>query len=53
MDQVPEALLPLLLFKTRLGLTPLEIAVLVVAFVLLAVLLSQLLFRLNIRDRPY
>jgi CDP-2,3-bis-(O-geranylgeranyl)-sn-glycerol synthase len=53
MDQVPEALLPLLLFKTRLGLTPLEVAVLVAAFVLLAVLLSQLLFRLNIRDRPY
>jgi CDP-2,3-bis-(O-geranylgeranyl)-sn-glycerol synthase len=53
MDQVPEALLPLLLFKAQLGLTPLEIVVLVVAFVLLAVLLSQLLFRLNIRDRPY
>lgn len=53
MDQIPEALLPLLLFKSRLGLTPLEIAVLVVAFVLLAILFSQLLFRLNIRDRPY
>jgi len=52
-DQIPEALLPLLLLKSWLGLTPLEIVVLVIAFVLLAVLLSQLLFRLNIRDRPY
>lgn len=53
MDQIPEALLPLLLYRSRLGLTPLEIVVLVGMFVLLAVLLSQLLFRLNIRDRPY
>jgi CDP-2,3-bis-(O-geranylgeranyl)-sn-glycerol synthase len=52
-DQIPEALLPLLLLKSQLGLTSLEIVVLVIAFVLLDVLLSLLLFRFNIRDRPY
>jgi len=52
-DQIPEAVLPLILFKDQLGLRPLEIFLLVAAFVMLAVLLSQLLFRLNIRDRPY
>ncbi|MFO1206199.1 MAG: CDP-archaeol synthase [Burkholderiales bacterium] len=52
-DQIPEALLPLVVFRAQLGLAPLEILVLVVAFVALACLLSQLLFRLNIRDRPY
>jgi CDP-2,3-bis-(O-geranylgeranyl)-sn-glycerol synthase len=52
-DQIPEALLPLVIFRTSLGLTLLEIVVLLGAFVALASLLSQLLFRLNIRDRPY
>lgn len=52
-DQIPEALLPLVVFKSQLGLTLLEIVVLVAAFVTLASLLSHLLFRLNIRDRPY
>lgn len=53
MDQIPEAMLPLVVYQSRLALKSLEIVVLVVVFVLLAVLLSQLLFRLNIRDRPY
>ena len=53
LDQVPEALLPLLLFRARLGLGATEVAVLVAAFVLLEVVLSRLLFRLRIRDRPY
>lgn len=52
-DQVPEALLPLVIFRWELALTLLEIVVLVAAFVALASLLSQLLYRLNIRDRPY
>jgi CDP-2,3-bis-(O-geranylgeranyl)-sn-glycerol synthase len=52
-DQIPEALLPVVLFQSTLGLSPLDIVLLVGAFVLLAVLLSQLLFRLRIRDRPY
>jgi CDP-2,3-bis-(O-geranylgeranyl)-sn-glycerol synthase len=53
LDQVPEALLPLLLLRDRLGLSWLEVAVLLTAFVALQLGLSRLLFRLGIRDRPY
>lgn len=53
LDQIPEALLPLLLLRTRLGLDALEIAVLVAAFMVLENALSRLLFKLHIRDRPY
>jgi CDP-2,3-bis-(O-geranylgeranyl)-sn-glycerol synthase len=52
-DQIPEALLPLLVLHGRLGLGLVEIAVAVVAFVALQLMLSRLLFRLHIRDRPY
>jgi CDP-2,3-bis-(O-geranylgeranyl)-sn-glycerol synthase len=53
LDQIPEALLPLLLLQARLGLAVLDIAGIVGAFVLLEVLLSRVLFRLHIRDQPY
>jgi CDP-diglyceride synthetase len=53
LDQIPEALFPMLLLQTTLGLSPTAIAVTVVAFIILELLLSRLLFRLNIRDRPY
>ena len=53
LDQVPEALLPLLLVRAPLGLSGLEIALLVTAFVVVELLLSRLLFRLGIRDRPH
>ncbi len=53
LDQVPEALVPLLLVRDRLGLGWLEIAALLTAFVALQVLLSRLLFMLGARDRPY
>jgi hypothetical protein len=53
LDQVPEALLPLFVVRDRLGLSWLEIAVLLTAFVALQVLLSRLLFLLGARDRPY
>lgn len=52
-DQVPEALLPLLLLRPALGLSVTDILVALLAFIILAVLLSRLLYRLNIRDRPY
>ena len=52
-DQIPEALLPLLVLRTRLNLTGWDIAVLLAAFVLLEIWVSRLLFRLHIRDRPY
>ncbi len=53
LDQIPEALLPLLAVRTQFGLTAAQIAVLVLIFVLLEIVLSRVLFRLGIRDRPY
>lgn len=53
LDQIPESLLPTLVFKAWLGLTAWDIAGVVFAFVLLELLLSRLLFGLHLRDRPY
>lgn len=53
LDQIPESLLPALVFKTRLNLTAWDIAGVVFAFILLELLLSRLLFGLHLRDRPY
>jgi CDP-2,3-bis-(O-geranylgeranyl)-sn-glycerol synthase len=53
LDQIPEALLPLLAVKEKFDLTSIDIAALVVVFVVLELALSRILFRLKIRDRPY
>jgi len=53
LDQVPEALLPLLLLRSRLELSVVDMAILVAAFILFEVVLSYVLFKLRIRDRPY
>ena len=53
LDQVPEALLPLLLVTPLLRLGPLDILVLVAAFFLLELILSRILYALDIRRRPY
>ena len=53
LDQIPEALLPLLLVSRPLELQAPTIAGLVAAFVVLELLLSKLLYRLRIRTRPY
>lgn len=53
LDQIPESLLPLWLLRVPLGLTLTDIAVLVAVFVALELLLSRLLYKLRIRDRPY
>jgi len=53
LDQVPESLFPLLAFREWLGLTAWDIAVVVLAFFVLDLLLSQLLYRLHLRDQPY
>ena len=53
LDQIPEALLPLLVYRTRLNLGWWEIGALVAVFVVLEIFLSRLLFRFRIRDRPY
>jgi hypothetical protein len=53
LDQVPESLLPLLICKPMLGLTVFDIAGVVAAFFVLELLVSKLLFRLHVRERPY
>lgn len=53
LDQVPESLFPLLAVARRYGLGPLDIALLVTAFVVLELLLSRVLFKFRLRDQPY
>lgn len=53
LDQLPEALLPLLLLKSALGLGWLDIILTAGLFVLADIALSRLLYRLHIRNRPY
>lgn len=53
LDQLPEALLPLLLFKTALDLTYTDILAVTALFVAFEIVLSRLLFRLKVRDRPW
>lgn len=53
LDQIPESLFPLLAVRRPLALQAWEIALLVVAFMLLELLLSRLLYRVHIRERPY
>ncbi|MEC5324934.1 CDP-archaeol synthase [Aurantimonas sp. A3-2-R12] len=53
LDQIPESLLPLLVLQAQLNLGAADIVVLIAAFILLETLLSVLLYRLKIRDRPY
>lgn len=53
LDQIPEALLPLLLVAETLQLTGWAITWTVAAFVIIELAISPLFFRLGIRDRPY
>lgn len=53
LDQVPESLFPLLAAQDRLALATADIVLIVVMFFFAELLLSRLLFRLKIRDRPY
>lgn len=53
LDQIPESLLPLLVLKAQLDLGAVDIVVLTTAFLLLETVLSVVLYRLKIRDRPY
>jgi CDP-diglyceride synthetase len=53
LDQVPESLLPLLACREALSLTALDMAFGIALFFLGEVLLSRVLFRLHVRDRPY
>jgi CDP-diglyceride synthetase len=53
LDQIPESLIPLLVCKFLLPLTILNIAVATAIFLIGQWVLSPLLFKLNIRNRPY
>ncbi|MDH6263056.1 CDP-archaeol synthase [Bradyrhizobium sp. BR13661] len=53
LDQVPEALLPALMCWKRLSLSTIDVVVVVAIFFLGEIVLSRLMFRLHIRDRPY
>lgn len=53
LDQVPEALLPLLYLRGIYGLSVETIVLLLIAFIALDRALSLVLFRLHIRERPY
>ena len=53
LDQIPEALLPLLACRDLLSLTAADVGLCVGLFFVGEVVLSRLLYRLRLRDRPY
>jgi CDP-diglyceride synthetase len=53
LDTVPESLLPVLLLKDMLGLSLIEIVLIVGLFFLCEEFFSPVLYRLHIRDQPY
>ena len=52
-DQIPEALLPLIALDSTLSLSVVEIVLIVALFFVGELLVSRLLYTLNLRDRPY
>lgn len=53
LDQIPESLLPLLACSQALALTVLDVVVVTAVFFVGELVLSRVLFRLHVRDRPY
>ena len=53
LDQLPESVLPLLACRVMLPLTPADIVVCAVSFLVGEVVLSRLLYAVRWRDRPY
>jgi hypothetical protein len=53
LDQIPESLFPLLACRRALSLTAMETAVAVVTFFIGELLISQILYKFRLRDRPY
>ncbi|MFW5834884.1 MAG: CDP-archaeol synthase [Pseudomonadota bacterium] len=53
LDQLPEALLPAFALSGILGLGVLDIVVVAIAFMAVEIFLSPILYRLEIRDKPY
>ena len=52
-DQIPESLLPAVVGKGLLGLSLIDIMLVVAVFLVGEIVLSWILFRLHIRDQPY
>ena len=53
LDQIPESLFPMLACKNLLALTMLDVMIVVVSFFVVELLLSKILYKLHIRDKPY
>jgi hypothetical protein len=53
LDQIPESLFPLVACRLLLPLTLLDIGVATVIFLVGELVLSRILFKLHVRDRPY
>ncbi len=53
LDQIPEALFPLLACRSALSLTAADIGATVAIFFIGEILVSRVLYRLRLRDRPY
>ena len=53
LDQIPEALIPLWVFREDFGLSWAGVACLVAAFFVLELVLSRILFKLHVRKQPY
>ncbi len=53
LDQIPESLFPLLACRGALSLSDLDIAISVAIFFVGEIVLSRLLYRAHLRDRPY
>ncbi len=53
LDQVPESLLPVLACREALALTALDVALATGIFFLGEIVLSRLLYKIHLRDRPY
>jgi CDP-2,3-bis-(O-geranylgeranyl)-sn-glycerol synthase len=52
-DQIPEALLPLVILHNTLELGWAEITIIVCSFIVIELLLSRVLYKMKIRNRPY
>ena len=52
-DQVPEAIIPLLILRSELQLDLVEILIIVAAFFLLELPISRILYKLHIRQTPH
>jgi hypothetical protein len=53
LDQVPESLFPLLACRSALSLSLLDIAVAAGTFFIGEILISRVLYKFHLRDRPY